>query len=90
MTTNRPAPNAGNSPTPSNVRGTNGLWLILNRPMTVMITNGASTITRNSFDESPTSELPRMFNSANGQITASATSHRASSFSPRTGKKKAE
>ncbi len=60
---------------------------MLNSPMTVTRTNGASTITRNSFDESPTSELPRMFRYANGQITASATTHRRSWFSPSAGKK---
>ncbi len=44
MITNSPAPNAGNRSTPGNVNGSNGLWVILNSPMIVTRTNGASTI----------------------------------------------
>ncbi len=79
MITNRPAPNASIGEIPSGTKGTTGLAFILNSPISTISRNGASTITRNSFEESPTTEDPAMFIRANAQMKATSISHFADS-----------
>jgi hypothetical protein len=50
----------------------------LNKPITVMATNGATAMTPNSLDESPMSLAPRMFRKASAQIITNPTAHRMS------------
>ena len=71
---------------PGTTNGWNGLKCHWNSPSTVMITNGASTITPKIFEESPTSFAPRMLSHVKIQITDAPSSHRASAFVSKIGK----
>lgn len=75
MMTNRPAPNAAAGEMSSGTKGSAGLNCILKSPTNTTMRNGNRTMTRNNFEESPTTELPSMLSSASAQMKATPTNH---------------